>query len=173
MERIDFPLTVLGVDPGSRKLGWGIVVLHSAQQQLRLDSGVLNLPSKAPFHVRLLQLSEGLEEVIKKYRPDHAAVEGVFSAHNPKSALALGQARGAALLTLARHQLTPFEYSPSLIKQTITSSGRAEKAQVARMVQILLHYPHPMKEDESDALAIALTHASAIKSPLFLKTISL
>ncbi len=170
MERINFPLTILGVDPGSRMLGWGVILQQSAQQQVRLGSGVFKLSSRAPLHTRLCRLAEGLEAVLETYQPKHGAIEGVFSAHNPRSALALGQARGASLLTLARHGIQLFEYSPSSVKQAMTGSGRAEKAQVARMVQMLLQYHQTMGGDESDALAIALTHAANVQSSLFLKS---
>lgn len=124
-----------------------------------VDNGVLKL-GRASLAERLVELFDGLDRVIEEYRPDEVAVEGVFAARNARSALILGHARGVALLAAARRKLPLFEYSPAQVKKTVSGSGRADKAQIQRAVQMLLGLPEPAQEDAADALAIAFCHVS-------------
>lgn len=153
-------LRVLGIDPGSRNLGWGIVEMHGSRA-LHIGSGTLQARQPA-FVPRMCQLITGLEAVVAQYAPCAAAVETVFTAKNMHSALVLGQARGAILVTLARAGLGIHEYTPMQIKQAATGRGRADKMQVQQMVRLLLGLgAQPIELDTSDALAAALCHAQA------------
>lgn len=153
-------MLILGLDPGSRVTGWGLVRQEGAQA-FRAASGVLRLDERADLAARLADLSLRLEALLREQRPDCAALEQIFSAKSARSALVLGHARGAILATVARAGLTVREYTPAQVKQAVTGSGRAEKSQVQRMVAVLLNYREPMSEDESDALAVALAHGAA------------
>jgi crossover junction endodeoxyribonuclease RuvC len=153
-------MLILGIDPGSRRTGWG-VVQQQGNQCHHVASGTLTLDATAPLPERLLALTLGLERVLEQHRPDQCALEQVFSARYARSALVLGQARGAILATVARTGLPIYEYAPTQIKQAVVGAGRAEKDQVARMVAVLLGYRAPLAEDEADALAVALTHGAA------------
>jgi crossover junction endodeoxyribonuclease RuvC len=157
---------ILGVDPGSRLTGFGVVDLignqlqHVAHGTLRLS----NTGGKAviPLERRLLLIHEGLSEVICKHRPQVMVVERVFFAKNAVSALKLGQARGAAIVTGAIHGVEIVEYSPSEIKAALTGHGGAEKHQVARMVELLIGRREFATSDASDALGIAICHAHTL-----------
>jgi crossover junction endodeoxyribonuclease RuvC len=154
---------ILGVDPGSRLTGFGCIDLvgnqlqHVAHGTLRLS----NTGGKAviPLEERLHSIYVGLSEVIREHRPHVLAVEKVFFAKNAVSALKLGQARGAVILTGMIHGLTIAEYSPSEVKQTVVGLGHADKEQVARMVQILVGRQEFDSSDASDGLALAICHA--------------
>src|SRR3954466_12163260 len=156
-------MRILGVDPGSRLTGYGCVDLvgnqlrHVAHGTLRLS----NTGGKAviPLEERLLSIYEGLTRVILGHRPKGLSIEKVFFAKNAVSALKLGQARGAAILTARIHGLEIAEYSPSEVKQTVVGHGQADKAQVARMVQLLTGQGDFATSDASDGLALAICHA--------------
>ena len=152
-------MIIIGIDPGSRKTGYGIIEnLNNFNRYL--GSGVIVLNESTSLAKRLLILNDQLDEVIQKFRPDSGSIEAIFFAKNVKSVLILGHARGIALLQLARHQLPVYEYTPLQVKQTLVGVGRASKEQVQHMVRILVNRPHSrMSEDESDALAVAITHA--------------
>ena len=150
-------LRILGIDPGSRITGYGIVEVQGARSRA-LASGVIKL-GEQPLEQRLLRLLTGLRELIQAHRPDEVAMEQVFVKRNVASALVLGQARGAALCAVAEAGLPLHEYAPASIKQAIAGSGRAEKPQVQRMVKMLLNLPAVPEEDAADALACALCHA--------------
>jgi len=152
-------LRVLGIDPGSRVTGWGVVT-HAAGQSRRVASGTLRLNATRPLPERLLRLAEGLDALLAEHRPDRLAVERIFAARNVRSALVLGHARGVILLSAARAGVPVSEYTPAEVKQAVVGGGRAPKAQVMRMVGMLLGHAAPLAEDEADALAIALTHAA-------------
>jgi crossover junction endodeoxyribonuclease RuvC len=160
-------MRILGVDPGSRLTGFGLIDLvdrrmrHVAHGTLRLS----NTGGKAviPLHERLLSIHEGLSGVIQEHRPQVMVVERAFFAKNAASALKLGQARGVVIVTGAMHDLEMAEYSPSEIKSALTGHGQADKFQVARMVEILLGQNQKFgTSDASDALAIALCHAQTL-----------
>jgi crossover junction endodeoxyribonuclease RuvC len=151
------PLRILGVDPGSRVTGYGLIEVAGSRQRC-LGHDVIRLPD-APLEQRLLLLLTGLRALIAEYRPHEVAMEEVFVRRNVASALVLGQARGAALCAVAEAGLPLHEYAPASIKLAVAGSGRAEKAQIQRMVRVLLNLPAAPAEDAADALACALCHA--------------
>ncbi len=158
---------ILGVDPGSRKTGWGVVECTGRHAAIRhVDNGVFMLSEGAPLAERLRELSVGLADVIERHRPHHAAVEDVFVHKGPRSALILGQARGAALATLALGRVPVTAFASTQVKARITGRGRASKLQVADMVCVLLGLAEHPFEDAADALAIALCHAMSLQSPV-------
>ena len=150
-------LRVIGIDPGSLHMGWGVVDAHGTRLR-HVASGTLHAP-KLPLAERLWRLAQALEAIVQEQGPTVAAVENVFHAKNSRSALILGQARGAALVSLARAGLAVFEYTPSQIKMATTGSGRAEKGQVSQMVQMILGVREALQPDQGDALAAAMCHA--------------
>ena len=152
-------MRILGIDPGSRRTGWG-VIHHQAGKSSYVASGTLHLGEAIPLPERLLNLSQGLEEIIAGYQPDCCAIEEIFSARNARSALVLGHARGVILLTAVRNGLSLHEYAATRVKQTVVGVGRATKDQVNQMVGILLNRREKYQEDEADALANALTHGA-------------
>ena len=151
-------MRVLGIDPGSETLGWGVVEGSGLKYEL-VDFGTVRSTAKQAFSKRLLKAYEGVAEVIDKYAPEVVAVEDTFYAANVGVALKLGQVRGAMLLLAEQRGLEIAEYSPRLIKQTIVGYGAAEKQQVQEMVKILLRMKTvPTPHDADDALAIAICH---------------
>ncbi len=149
---------VLGIDPGSRLCGWGVVV-REGHALRHLDNGVVVLDPKAPLGERLAKLLTRLEEILVDVAPDAAAIEGVFTNRNARAALTLGQARGVALAAIARRGLGIEEYTAQQVKKAVTGSGRADKEQVQRMVAMRLSLPEPPQADAADAVAVALCHA--------------
>jgi crossover junction endodeoxyribonuclease RuvC len=149
-------MRVLGIDPGSRYCGFGIVEDAGGTRVRHLAHGVLALGDEQPIEERLRRLHEGLSREIAAHRPDMVAVEEVFHARNARSALVLGQARGVALLAAAQSGATIRSFAPSVIKMAVTGSGRAEKEQVGRMVSVLLGIAVEGRLDASDALAAAI-----------------
>ncbi|MFN7989706.1 MAG: crossover junction endodeoxyribonuclease RuvC [Thermoanaerobaculia bacterium] len=152
-------MRVLGVDPGSRAAGWAIVSFDGPPRLVA--AGVLRPPTTTPFAERLLALHDALLEVVRRERPDEAAVEKVFSGVNPQSLITLGEARGVLLLALARASLPVHEVTPAEIKKTVTGTGQADKEQVRRMVLALLGPPSGsgrLALDAADAAAAAMTH---------------
>lgn len=149
---------IMGIDPGSKITGYGIIWSQESKQgcitfgQIKTNSELLN--------IRLQQIDEGLRDVIATYQPQEAAIEQVFTFHNPQSALKLGQARGAALVATASQALPVTEYSARQIKQAVVGHGAATKTQVQYMVRILLQLVKEPFVDAADALAIALCHAT-------------
>jgi crossover junction endodeoxyribonuclease RuvC len=152
-------VTVIGIDPGSQRTGWGIVREASGRLTL-LEYGVVRaVPGEKSFSARLARIYHELLSVLSSHAPDEAAVEQVFTAKNALSALKLGQARGVAVAACAAHGLAISDYAPTLIKQSLVGTGRAEKEQVAFMVKRLLNVKGTgMAPDASDALAVALCH---------------
>ena len=149
---------VLGVDPGSDTTGYGVIDSDGRHYEL-VEYACIRALKRVSFAERLLAISRKLEEVIERLSPRVCAVEDTFYAVNVKSALKLGQARGAVLVAAARSGLEVFEYSPLEIKSALVGYGRAEKEQVQEMVRVLLGLktaPEPL--DASDALAIAICH---------------
>lgn len=154
-------MLVLGIDPGTRLLGWGLVSRHG-QRLSHVGHGVLKLDAKAPLPERLHQIELGLVEVIERYRPEAASVESLFFHKDPQAAAKLGHARGVVLLTLTRESIPIFEYAPARVKRTVVGGGQAGKDQVAQMVRALLGLPAAPPSDAADALAIAVTHLRTI-----------
>ena len=159
---------ILGIDPGSRLTGYGIVDLvgnkltHVAHGTLKLSS--TSGRTTVPLEERLLLIHQGLSEVILKFKPTVMSIERVFFAKNAVSALKLGQARGAAILTGAIHSLNIVEYSPTEVKAAIVGHGQADKDQVAKMVQLLIGQREFETSDASDGLALAICHAQLMSS---------
>ena len=150
-------MRVLGVDPGTARMGWGVV---EGNEELRLIAyGTLTTPAGRPLAGRLHTLYMALRDLISIHKPDTAAMEELFFARNVRTALAVGQARGAALVALAAAGLPVHEYSPLEVKMAVTGYGAAEKAQVQEMVRALLSLAEiPRPDDAADALAVAICH---------------
>ncbi|MCS6951831.1 MAG: crossover junction endodeoxyribonuclease RuvC [Bryobacterales bacterium] len=155
-------MRVLGIDCGADRTGYGIIDSDGRAHRL-IEAGVISSRGEEPWERRLLTLARGLRQVIATHHPETAAVEEVFVAANAQAALRLAQVRGAALLTLAEAGLPVGEYSPLEVKTSVTGYGRAEKRQVQRMVGSLLGLDRvPESEDASDALAVAICHATRL-----------
>jgi len=150
---------VLGIDPGTATLGYGVVAIE--QGALRsLGCGALTTPPGLPAPWRLRHLYEGLRDVIARFGPTDVAVEQLFFSRNVTTAIAVGQARGVALLAAAQANLPVAEYSPPQVKQAVTGDGRADKERVQEMVRLLLGLERrPEPDDAADALALAICHA--------------
>src|SRR5690554_636121 len=149
---------ILGVDPGSRKTGFGIIELDGKQLK-HVVSGRL-LVGDGDFAGRLKQIFEGLTDLIQRYQPDIMAIEQVFLHKNADSALKLGQARGAAICAAVSQQLQVHEYSATQIKKSVVGNGHAQKEQVQYMMSVMLQLKEAPLEDAADALACAITHAN-------------
>jgi len=152
-------MRILGIDPGSRVTGYGIIVKQAAELGF-VTCGTIRTGGERAFSRRLLVIFEGISEVIDRHRPDVAAVEDLFLARNPRSALKLGQARGAAVVAAMRHRLEVHDYTPRMVKQAVAGYGQADKEQVQRMVEILLGLNGSPTSDAADALAVAICHAN-------------
>jgi crossover junction endodeoxyribonuclease RuvC len=153
----------LGIDPGLQHTGWGIIDVTGNNLKF-VAAGVIDTDAKAGTAQRLLQIASGLRQVIADYAPTLAAVEETFVNKNAASSLALGQARGVALLVPAECGLPVHEFATNLIKKTVTGQGHAEKQQIQAMIKILLPTAPAMKTDAADALAVAICAAQHIKS---------
>ena len=154
-------MRVLGIDPGSRITGYGIID-KEGNRLIHVDNGAIFTDSQRDFPMRLQRIYRGLSEVIEQYRPDAVAVENIFFATNVQSALKLGQARGAAIVAGVNAGLPVFEYTALQVKQAVVGHGRADKQQVQKMLKVLLNLPEIAQEDASDALATAICHAHSI-----------
>jgi crossover junction endodeoxyribonuclease RuvC len=156
-------MRILGIDPGLRRTGWGVVTL-TGNKLSYLGCGVVTTSSETSLAERLVQLHDGILAVIRAHRPDVAAVEQTFVNKDPVATLKLGQARAIALLVPAQAGLEVAEYAPNQVKKSVVGVGHAEKDQVHAMVKVLL--PHSMAEsaDAADALAVAITHAHFAES---------
>ncbi len=150
-------MIVLGVDPGTRRLGWG-VVSREGNRLKHLGHGVLALPGTLPLADRLTLIEQGLSEVIERFRPQASSVESLFFHKDAQAASKLGHARGVVLLCCARSGLSVAEYAPARVKLTVTGHGAADKRQVAMLVRAMLALDAPPPSDAADALALALTH---------------
>ena len=152
---------ILGIDPGSRYMGYGLIE-HEGSHLRYVEANRLIL-GNAPFTERLLKIDTFLTEFLVKSQPDEVAFEGIFHQKYADAAIKLGHARGVAICACARYGVPLFEYSPTDVKLSVTSYGRAEKAQVAQMVRIILGVREAWPVDASDALAIAICHANRPK----------
>ena len=151
-------MKVLGIDPGSETLGWGVVEGENLKYKL-VDFGTVKSSPREKFSKRLLKVYEGVREVIEKFQPDVLSIEEAFYAVNVNVAMKLGQVRGAVIVLGELKGLEIAEYSPRLVKQTVVGYGNAEKHQVQEMVRLLLRLQKaPEPHDASDALAIAICH---------------
>lgn len=152
------PIRILGIDPGLRNTGWGIISCAGARLSF-VACGSVHSTAGAELASRLRELLEGLSRVIEEHQPAEAAVEETFVNRDPQSALKLGQARGVALVAPALAGLPVAEYAANLIKKTVVGAGHAEKTQVAAMVRVLLPLSAARTPDAADALAVAICHA--------------
>ena len=151
-------IRIIGIDPGLRNLGWGIVDCEGTRLSF-VACGSVHSDAKLSLADRLRQLHDGLAAVIHTHQPHEAAVEETFVNRDPQSALKLGQARGVALLVPALAGLPVAEYAANLVKKTVVGAGHAEKAQVAMMVKVLLPKSEAKTADAADALALAICHS--------------
>jgi crossover junction endodeoxyribonuclease RuvC len=156
-------MIIAGIDPGIGRVGWGII--QEAKGKLKtIDFGCFETLTQTKTEQRLLQINQFLNQLFKKYRPGLLAIEELFFAANVKTAIMVGQARGAILLSAAQAKIPIYSYTPLQVKQALTGYGRAEKKQIQAMVKAILNLSCPPKPDDAaDALAIAITHAFSYK----------
>lgn len=152
------PIRILGIDPGLRRTGWGLVTIEGSRLTY-IASGVITSSDALPLSDRLCELHAGLTRTVKAHAPDEAAVEETFVNANAQATLKLGHARGIALLVPALAGLPVSEYAANLVKKTVVGTGHADKRQIGAMIRILLPKADPASADAADALAIAITHA--------------
>ena len=152
------PIRIIGIDPGLRNMGWGIIEAVGSRLVF-VACGVVRSDAALALSDRLRQLHEGLAQIIHAHMPAEAAVEETFVNRDPQSALKLGQARGVALVVPALAGLPVAEYAANLVKKTVVGAGHAEKQQIAAMIRILLPRAEAKSADAADALAVAICHA--------------
>lgn len=155
-------MRIIGIDPGLRRLGWGVIERHQYGRLRYIDSGVISPKADTPeqeLALRLRDLHAALSEVVDRHAPNCAAVEATFVNKNGAATLKLGQARGVALLVPAQFGLPVAEYAPNAVKKAVVGVGHADKRQVEHMVRLQLPGAAPKGADAADALAIALCHA--------------
>ena len=149
---------IIGIDPGLRKTGWGVIETEGTRLSYIAD-GSVHSDSDAPLATRLLQIHNQLVEILQRHTPDEAAVEETFVNKDARATLKLGQARGAAMLAPALAGISVAEYAPNVVKKYVVGAGHAEKDQVKHMVKVLLPRAELNTADSIDALAIAICHA--------------
>ncbi len=156
-------MLIVGIDPGTATTGYGLV--RETDNGLEVvDFGVVVTPAGERPEIRLLQLYEALTKIMLQHRPQSGAVEKLFFQRNVSTAIAVGQARGVAMLVMAQNSVTVSEYTPLEVKQAVTGYGKADKNQVQQMVKALLELEDiPRPDDAADALAIAICHLHSIK----------
>jgi crossover junction endodeoxyribonuclease RuvC len=152
------PLRILGIDPGLRRTGWGVIEVEG-NRLIYLGCGSVEPPDDLPLSSRLLAIHEGLAAVLGDFRPLEAAVEQTFVNKDGVATLKLGQARGVAMLAPAMFGISVSEYAPNQVKKTVVGAGHADKTQIMVMLKVLLPKAEPKSADAADALAIAITHA--------------
>lgn len=156
-------MRILGIDPGTATLGYGIIEKNGEGNFKALTYGVISPARSKELPDRLLEIFTRLQELIRRWAPDQAAVELLYFGRNARTAIAVGEARGVTLLALAGAGVPLAEYTPMQVKQAVTYTGTAPKQRVQEMVQIILQLDQPPKPDDAaDALAIALCHAQHI-----------
>jgi crossover junction endodeoxyribonuclease RuvC len=151
-------LRILGIDPGLRRTGWGVIEIEG-NRLLFLGCGSVEPPQDLPLASRLLAIHEGLAAVLGNFRPAEAAVEQTFVNKDGVATLKLGQARGVAMLSPAMFGISVSEYAPNQVKKTVVGAGHADKNQIMVMLKVLLPKAEPKSSDAADALAVAITHA--------------
>jgi crossover junction endodeoxyribonuclease RuvC len=152
-------MRILGIDPGSQRTGVGIVDADATGRAVHVYHAPVVLLEAESFPLRLKKLLDELGAIIERYRPDEVAIEKVFMARNPDSALKLGQARGAAMCAAVLRDLPVHEYAAKEIKLAVVGKGGAEKVQIQHMVGVMLNLHGKIQADAADALAVAITHA--------------
>ncbi|MFZ1170721.1 crossover junction endodeoxyribonuclease RuvC [Bradyrhizobium sp.] len=149
---------ILGIDPGLRRTGWGVIEVEG-NRLLFVGCGSVEPPQDLPLASRLLAIHEGLAAVLGDFRPAEAAVEQTFVNKDGVATLKLGQARGVAMLSPAMFGISVSEYAPNQVKKTVVGAGHADKNQIMVMLKVLLPKAEPKSSDAADALAVAITHA--------------
>lgn len=153
-------MRIIGIDPGTAILGFGVIDNPNGDQPTMIDAGVIRTPAKQADSVRLATIYDELSKIIEETKPDIMVVEKLFFAQNVTTAMTVSQARGVVLLCGQRANLELFEYTPLQIKQALTGYGRAEKKQIQQMVRVILKLKEiPKPDDCADALAAAITHS--------------
>jgi len=152
------PIRILGIDPGLRRTGWGVVEIVGNRLTF-IGCGSVTTNDREALSLRLLAIHDGLGRILDEFRPDEAAVEATFVNKDAQATLKLGQARGIAMVVPAKAGVAVTEYAPNLIKKSIVGAGLGDKAQVRMMIGVLLPKADPGSDDAADALAIAVTHA--------------
>ena len=156
-------MIILGLDPGTARVGWGVIETHGSRCE-SIAYGLIETDKHTIPEDRLKEIYDAMHTLIKKFNPDAISIEDLFFATNAKTAISVGQARGVLLLAAATHHIHTASYAPLSIKRTITGDGKADKSQVQYMVTKQLHLKEiPKPDDVADALAIALTHAFSYK----------
>jgi crossover junction endodeoxyribonuclease RuvC len=152
------PIRILGIDPGLRRTGWGVIEIDG-NRLTYIGCGSVEPPDNLPLARRLLGIHEGLAKVLSDFQPAECAVEQTFVNKDGVATLKLGQARGIAMMTPAMFGIDVAEYAPNQVKKTVVGAGHADKNQIQMMLKILLPKAEPKSADAADALAIAITHA--------------
>ena len=152
------PVRILGIDPGLRRTGWGVIEVEG-NRLVYVGCGSVEPPENLPLSSRLLAIHEGLAAVLGDFRPLEAAVEQTFVNKDGVATLRLGQARGVAMLAPAMFGISVSEYAPNQVKKTVVGAGHADKNQIMMMLKVLLPKAEPKSADAADALAVAITHA--------------
>ena len=150
---------ILGIDPGLLHTGWAIIDVAGSSRKY-VASGVILPPTKIDFAQRLALIFNGITEICEKFQPTECSIEIIFVNKNSKTTLLLGHARAAAITAVAVKNIPVFEYEPNKVKKALTGMGHADKDQIYKILTMLLPTAHPKTNDESDAIAIALTHAN-------------
>ncbi len=151
------PLRCIGIDPGTLRLGWGIIDLKGTAL-VHVAHGVVRMKDGAPLGERLVVLEKALVDIVAQHQPTVSSVESIFFAKDASATVKLGHARGVAMLVCVRAGMEMFEYPPARVKRTIAGSGKADKAQVARMMMAYLRLVAAPPADAADALAVSATH---------------
>jgi crossover junction endodeoxyribonuclease RuvC len=152
------PVRIIGIDPGLRRTGWGVIEIDG-NRLIYIGCGSVEPPDTLPLASRLLGIHEGLAKILGDFQPAEAAVEQTFVNKDGVATLKLGQARGIAMMTPAMFGIAVAEYAPNQVKKTVVGAGHADKNQIQMMLKILLPKAEPKSADAADALAIAITHA--------------
>ena len=155
---MNHPIRILGIDPGLRRTGWGVVEIAGNRLGF-VGCGSVLTNERETLAARLLAIHDGLTRILDKYRPHEAAVEATFVNKDAVATLKLGQARGIAMVVPAKAGVPVAEYAPNLVKKSIVGAGHGDKAQVRMMIGVLLPKADPASDDAADALAVAVTHA--------------
>lgn len=154
-------MIILGIDPGYAIVGWGIID-YTANRFSVIDYGAVTTEAKTPFNERLEAVYDGVEDIIKRYKPSALAIEKLFYNTNAKTVIDVAQARGVINLAAVKNSVPIFEYTPLQVKQSVVGYGRAEKKQVQEMTRVILKLEKiPKPDDTADALAMAICHAHA------------
>ena len=164
------PIRILGIDPGLRRTGWGVILVDGTRLAFVASGAVLSSDALS-LAERLRQLHDGLADRVRSLSPDEVAVEETFVNTNAQATLKLGHARGVALLVPALAGLPVAEYAANLVKKTVVGTGHADKKQIGAMVRVLLPKATPESDDAADALAIAITHAHHRRARALARTV--